>query len=83
MGSKCLVMTVLETARVAWGRKNRLCFPFTSENFLLLSTRERPLCSVGSLFEGVKCQGGEGIESDPRERNIPNLCSMTRVLERI
>ena len=82
MGSKCLVMTVLETGRVAWGR-NRLCFLFTSENFLLLSTQERPLCSVGSLFEGVKCQGGEGIESDPRERNIPNLYSLTRVLEGI
>lgn len=82
MGSKCLVMTVPETGRVAWGR-NRLCFLFTLENFLLVSPWERPLCSVGSLFEGVKCQGGEGIESNPRERNIPNLCSMTRVLEDI
>lgn len=63
--------------------RNRLCFLFTLENFLLVSPWERPLCSVGSLFEGVKCQGGEGIESNPRERNIPNLCSMTRVLEDI
>lgn len=79
MGSKCLVMTVLETGRVAWGGTG---FAFCSPQ-KTFCTWERPLCSVVSLFEGVKCRGGEGVESNPRERNIPSLCSMTRVLEEI